>query len=228
MEHSIIEPLSVEWYTGILVSFVFSFILYLLLSNKKLNIDKTSGYFLFFLFLFNQIYLITTDSWSVKESIPIHLCNISYIMSCLLLLFKKQFYFEWVLYFGVASGINAILTPELTHGSDFWKYSYFYISHALLVILPFIMIKKYNFFPRKNSWFKFFCLINLIAPFIYIINNLLQSNYMYLNSKPQAENPFLIGDWPWYILGLELVVFVFLLIIYLPFVFLNKKRNIWN
>ncbi len=228
MEHSIIEPLSVEWYTGILVSFVFSFVLYFLLSNKKLNIDKTFGYFLFCLFLFNQIYLIMTGSWSVKESIPIHLCNISYIMSCLLLLSKKQFYFEWVLYFGVASGINAILTPELTHGSDFWKYSYFYISHALLVILPFIMMKKYNFFPRKNSWFKFFCLINLMAPFIYIINNLLQSNYMYLNSKPKAENPFLIGDWPWYILGLEFVIFVFLLIIYLPFVFLNKKRNIWN
>ena len=67
-----------------------------------------------------------------------------------------------------------------------------------------------------------------MAPFIYIINNLLQSNYMYLNSKPKAENPFLIGDWPWYILGLEVVIFVFLLIIYLPFVFLNKKRNIWN
>ena len=90
------------------------------------------------------------------------------------------------------------------------------------------MIKYYNFFPRQNSWLKFFIIINTLVPFIYSINVFLNSNYMYLNQKPEASNPFLIGEWPWYILGLEFVVFIFLLIIYLPFVFLNKKRNIWK
>ena len=51
---------------------------------------------------------------------------------------------------------------------------------------------------------------------------------MFLNQKPAANNPFLIGEWPWYILGVEFVVYIFLLIIYMPFVFLNKKRNIWR
>tara|TARA_B100001750_G_scaffold227714_1_gene221582 strand:+ start:1254 stop:1940 length:687 start_codon:yes stop_codon:yes gene_type:complete len=227
MQHLTIEPLSSAWYMGLAISIASAILLYYILSKKNINTDKKTGCILFGIFLFNQLYLIFTSSWTLQESIPLHLCNLSYIMSCLLLIYKKQFYFEWVLYFGIASGINAILTPELTHGTDIWKFSYFYISHTLLIILPFIMIKYYNFFPRQNSWLKFFIIINALVPFIYSINVFLNSNYMYLNQKPEANNPFLIGEWPWYILGLEFVVFIFLLIIYMPFVFLNKKRNIW-
>lgn len=37
-----------------------------------------------------------------------------------------------------------------------------------------------------------------------LINFWLDANYMYLSEKPLAENPFVMGDWPWYILGFEL------------------------
>ena len=45
---------------------------------------------------------------------------------------------------------------------------------------------------------------------------------MYLAHKPIADNPFLIGEWPWYIIGLELVLILHIAIIYLPFAI--KKR----
>ena len=45
---------------------------------------------------------------------------------------------------------------------------------------------------------------------------------MYLAEKPMVDNPFLIGEWPWYIVGLELVLILHIAIIYLPFAL--KKR----
>ena len=40
---------------------------------------------------------------------------------------------------------------------------------------------------------------------------------MYLSAKPDVSNPFLIGEWPYYILILEVVALVHFLIFYLPF-----------
>ena len=60
--------------------------------------------------------------------------------------------------------------------------------------------------------------LSIIFPF----NFYLGSNYMYLAHKPIADNPLLIGEWPWYIVGLELVLILHIAIIYLPFAI--KKR----
>ena len=50
---------------------------------------------------------------------------------------------------------------------------------------------------------------------------------MYLAEKPMVDNPFLIGEWPWYIVGLELVlIFTSLLFtfhLHLKSVFTRKK-----
>jgi len=45
---------------------------------------------------------------------------------------------------------------------------------------------------------------------------------MYLAEKPMVNNPFLMGEWPWYIIGLELFLLLHIAIIYLPFAL--KKR----
>jgi uncharacterized membrane protein YwaF len=29
---------------------------------------------------------------------------------------------------------------------------------------------------------------------------------MFIAQKPDAQNPFIIGEWPWYIIGLEFAV----------------------
>ena len=47
-------------------------------------------------------------------------------------------------------------------------------------------------------------------------------NYMYVNKKPIADNPFLLGDWPYYIFVLELVALAHFYIIYLSFYKLKR------
>ena len=63
----------------------------------------------------------------------------------------------------------------------------------------------------------------LLVPIIGFVNWTLDANYMYLCEKPIVNNPFILGEWPWYILILEAVGLLHFLIVYLPFGLKYKK-----
>ena len=68
---------------------------------------------------------------------------------------------------------------------------------------------------RSNSLKETFFITNLLLLPVGLIDWLTNSNYMYLREKPPVNNPFLIGDWPYYILGFEFLAFTFFSILYL-------------
>ena len=49
---------------------------------------------------------------------------------------------------------------------------------------------------------------------------------MNLCIKPIAKNPFLIGEWPWYIIGIELAALLHFFIVYLPFAYLYRQEKV--
>jgi len=46
------------------------------------------------------------------------------------------------------------------------------------------------------------------------LNFYLGSNYMYLAEPPQANNPLIIGVWPYYLLWFELFIIILMSIFY--------------
>ena len=72
-----------------------------------------------------------------------------------------------------------------------------------------------------------FLFINILVLIIGAINLILDSNYMFLCAPPDVNNHFLIGQWPYYLLVLEVVFFVYGYVLYLPFVaikYLNRYK----
>ena len=67
---------------------------------------------------------------------------------------------------------------------------------------------------RKGSWWKTILRLQIAVALIFPINHFLESNYFFLSYKPDVDNPFLIGEWPIYIVFLELVMLAHVLIIY--------------
>ena len=43
------------------------------------------------------------------------------------------------------------------------------------------------------------------------------ANYMYLCNKPPVENVLLVGEWPFYILAMEIIGFIIFSILLMPF-----------
>lgn len=67
--------------------------------------------------------------------------------------------------------------------------------------------------PRL-SWFRVCVNLNILMAIIMPINFLLGSNYMFVNSPPEVNNPFVIGEWPYYILLWQVFVIIFAYMIY--------------
>ena len=98
----------------------------------------------------------------------------------------------------------------------------YYFLHGNIIFAPLYIFFINEMQLSKDSWRSMFLYTQLSIPIVGSINWLLGSNYMYLAEKPVADNPFIIGDWPYYILLLELAVIFHFVIIY----FIFKKRKI--
>jgi uncharacterized membrane protein YwaF len=66
----------------------------------------------------------------------------------------------------------------------------------------------------KFSWLKSYVALNILMIILIQINNLLGSNYMYVNQPPAVDNPMVIGEWPTYLYWWELFVFILILIVF--------------
>ena len=83
------------------------------------------------------------------------------------------------------------------------------------------MIKTYLFLTiamdmktSVDAWWKTLLRVQIPVVLIMPFNFLIDSNYMFLKAKPLVDNPLLIGEWPTYIIFLELIMVVHVFIIY--------------
>ena len=169
-------------------------------------------------------FLISLDLWTLQSSLPLHLCKLSELFAIVALIWQRQRFFELLCYWGIPGGIHSILTPELLYSSDnVWLIFHFYFQHAIIILAPIYLVVVCGMRLPDGSWFKAFLFTNLCIPVIGAINWLSGSNYMYLAERPIADNPFLVGTWPWYIIVLDLVMLAHF---YLVFVICTKKLTV--
>ena len=216
--HAIIEPLTSLWWKGIIICFVVISLLILLLRNKSIEFkEKTSTYFAYLAIIFyvsTNIFALIIGNWTIQDFLPLHLCNISYFICILVLLNKKQWMYEWTLLLAMPSALNALITPELIWGSTNWYIFEYYFMHGSLILVPLYLMFVMNYKLRIFSWWKTFLRAQIVFVIVFLLNLILDTNYMFLLSKPLVNNPLIIGDWPFYILFVQLIGLLHIVIIY--------------
>lgn len=222
-----IVPFTTLWWECIvMVILIITIVVRIPFHFKKIK-PKTYATFIALFFSLNFIvanyYNYQQGYWNLQQNLPVHLCSISYFMCIALLLNYKQWLAECVYYWGLAGGIHSILTPEFTVGMDGYNFYAYFIDHAGMLLVIAYMIIHLNFRPRPRSWIWIFGYTQLVAIGVGIINYMVGANYMYLSQKPAANNPFVIGEWPYYIIVLELVALMHFWVFYLPFSKKNKQ-----
>jgi len=174
-----------------------------------------------------QVWLWWSGHWAYQYSLPLHLSSITLILSAVLLLTKNYRLFEFTYFAGVGSALQAMITPDISlYTFPHYRYIHFFISHGGTVIANLFMVFTAGFKPTGKSLWRAFLWLNGYTLIIFIVNFLIEGNYMYISEKP--INPSLIdylGPWPWYILSLEVITLVTFSILYLPFWMMNKKEN---
>lgn len=225
IHHTTIEMFSPLWLKGLITTTIVAAVL--IAAGKRNSevrdvIRKVSGVFLLALAVLLHVYLMYLGTWSLQQSLPLQLCSLSGILSGIVLLWPNQTAYELLLYWGIPGAFYSLLTPEMTQGSGgLFVYEY-YISHGGIIFSALYLSSAYQMRPRKNSWLKIFLYSQILLPVVGAADYLFDANYMYFRSKPEVSNPFVIGEWPWYIIGLELALLLHFFIVYLPF---HYKRN---
>ena len=217
----IINPLSIVWWKGIIIATFISIIIVQFAvripPDKRRVLMISLGILMIAREVWKNWYISNIGAWTIEKSLPLHFCGIAAILAGIMMFKPHQKGFEFLALIGVPGSFHAFLTPQLNHGGATYQIIEYYIGHGGIILIPFYLAIVEGYRIRKSSWLNVFIMCQLLLLFIGAANYILGANYMYLTERPLANNPMIIGDWPWYILGFELVGLVHILIFYFGF-----------
>ena len=222
-EAYVIEVFSGEWIRNTVLTILF-IVTYLFfgkfLSNKnKLIFAKAISVILIFITITGHTRNIINGYWNPVDNIPLHLCSISNFIACFILfvpkISKESKFFEFLYYAGIIGAFQAFFTPQINNfdGSNY-EYIEWYLSHIGIMLLPIYMLKNLGFRLTKFSWLRVVVYLNILLIIVMPINYFIGSNYMYVNGKPEVNNPLIIGEWPIYIFFWEIIIIIFTCTLY--------------
>ena len=220
-QNYIIEFMSDEWIRNTLISICLILLIIFLSNNffnkdQKLKIVKILSLFMIIMTVTDHSRNIMNGLWNVSDNLTLHMCGLTNLIACSVLFTKlNKRVFEFFYFAGIIGGIQAFLTPQINNfdGSTF-EYISYHTSHAGIILIPIFLLTNLNYSITKFSWFRVWVYLNIIIAFIIPLNFQIDSNYMYLASPPNVDNPLLIGDWPYYIFFWEIIVILFTYTLY--------------
>lgn len=166
-----------------------------------------------------HVWVLCYSDWSLAFSLPLHLCGLSALLSAVMLIRRSYRIFEVVYFWGVAGASQALLTPDIgVFSFPHYLYYKFFLSHELIILAVLFMVFVEGYRPWFKSIGKVLVVTNIYALFIGCFNYFTGGNYLYLAHKPEGASLLdYLGPWPWYILSLELMLLVFCVVCYIPY-----------
>ena len=162
--------------------------------------------------------------WRITNDLPLHMCGFSLFTSTYALYKKNQTAFELSFFWGIGGALQAIVTPDPGRFpldvSVFWNF----LSHGIIILNVLWLIVIENMRCRKGSLLNVILVTNASIFIISFLNYVLDGNYWFICQKPGGESPFIIGEWPFYLIGFEMFGILVMGLFYIPMIILRKKR----
>ena len=153
----------------------------------------------------------------IYSLLPLHMCNLTLIIAILTMLTKSQKLFQ-LTYFWCLGALFAVITPDIKYSFPHPLTLSFYITHFYLLFAAIYGILFFNFKPTFKGWINSFITLNIFAFIIFFINKKLGTNYLYVNRIPNFSSPLdYFGQWPYYIIVVEIIYLILTYGIYYPF-----------
>jgi hypothetical integral membrane protein (TIGR02206 family) len=168
---------------------------------------------------------ILLNDFDTKTDLPFHMCNLVALLMPIYSFTRKRIIYEILLFWVFSGTIQAIFTPDVDSGFPHYTYIKYWLVHAGVIVFMLYATFVYGHKPTLKSVFKSFLALQVYVVFMYFVNNMFDSNYFFINKKPDVATLLdLFGDWPYYVLIGELIAIPFFLTIYLPFHLFKSKR----
>ncbi|MBN1482849.1 TIGR02206 family membrane protein [candidate division KSB1 bacterium] len=173
-----------------------------------------------------HLWNIYIQEWTLQKMLPLHVCTVFVWLSAFMLFTKNRFVYEFAYFLGIAGALQALLTPDIAeYGFPHYRFFHVFISHGAITLAALYMTIVEGYRPTWRSFGKVFLWLNIYVVFVYIVNVLIGSNYMFVLHKPETASLLdVLGPWPVYIFVAEGVALVMFLILYLPFAIYDWRK----
>tara|TARA_Y100000817_G_scaffold269719_1_gene227432 strand:+ start:94 stop:825 length:732 start_codon:yes stop_codon:yes gene_type:complete len=175
----------------------------------------------------NRIIFDEKYIFQLSTDLPLHFCTIGFYFSIFGIYiaasnkkFNKQieqFIFDCAYVLGFSGALQALFTVDLTGVNNMIGIFTLNWAHTLIIInvlwLIFAYNKKFTLTGVRNA----FLFINFAIWPVGLLNYFLGANYMFVCAPPNVASSFFIGEWPYYLLWLEIIYFIYIFILYMPF-----------
>lgn len=208
---------------------VFSFIIWF--ANRKLNSSQQVklfqflGYFVSLTIVVFHTYKISQGNYSYSKDLPLYLCSFLALIIPIFTNYRKYWMFEILLFWIIAGTTQGVLTPDISVGYPSLDYFRYWIVHLGLLGIIMYAIFVFKMRPGFKSVFKSIIALQVYALLVFCLNTALNANYSYLNNKPKSASVLdYFGEWPYYIVVVQLLLIPLFLLIYLPFYLTRNKK----
>ncbi len=238
--HDTLAPFTSLWFAAIATSAAviaaFVFAGRRLDEQGKNRLALLLGVFLLAREIWIHPYLASRGLWTKDSSLPLHLCDITAIFSWVALLWRQQVVYECLFYWGVPVEIISLATPEFTLaqgvindngtlGNETLIFLNYYVSHGGILVSALYLTFALGLRPGRGSWWKISLLGLPLLLAVGLVNKILDTNYIFLCRPPQVASGLIIGDWPWYVFGMIIMVTLCSLLLYIPFGLQYRKED---
>lgn len=199
-------------------------------SNNKLNKKQQQslihalGCLVSIVLLSFHVYRIGFDDYNFKTDLPLYLCSLMALLVPIFTYFRKYWMFEILVFWIIGGTLQGVITPDIAVGFLSFDYFRYWVVHLGLLSIVFYFIFVFKMRPKLKSVFKSFLAMQGYVLLMVILNYLLDANYFYLNEKPKSASLLdYFGEWPIYIIVVQLIMIPLFLLIYLPFYLTRSK-----
>lgn len=222
---------SLEHLTPVFISILFGIYL-ITYAKRKWRLKKQwfvlqllAGAISLTLILFH-LYKIALGHYDIATDLPLYLCSLIGLLIPLYTYYKRYWIYEILLFWIIGGTMQGVISPDIPIGFPSFDYFRYWTVHLGLLIIIFYATFVFNLKPNLKSVYKSFFALQVYVVLMVIVNKLLKANYFYLNEKPKSVSLLdYLGEWPQYIIVVQLIVIPCFLLIYLPF-HVSKKKTI--
>lgn len=220
-----------EHYIPVVILFIIGFIL---IYSAHKYLDKDTQYRVglvlsIFLLAFqvSKILIFKINGhYSAAQDLPFHLCNVIPFFLILMFYYKSKWWFSIVYFWIFAGTIQSNITPTLTESFPHYEYWRYWLIHTFIPILAIYPIICFGWRLKLSDAVRSALGLNALAAFVYIINLIVDGNYMYLMHKPLQKTLYdYLGPWPWYIFNIEMMMLILFPILLIPFGLWSIKHS---
>lgn len=171
-----------------------------------------------------HLHKLIFEDYNIQKDLPLYLCSLLAILIPLFTFYRKFWMYEILVFWIIAGTLQAVITPDIASGFPTFDYVRYWVVHlGLLLVISYATV-IFKMTPNFRSVFKSFFALQLYFLLVLAVNYLLNANYFYLSQKPKSASLLdYFGDWPYYIIVVQLILVPYFLIIYLPFYLYQKK-----